>query len=165
MKLAAKLTFTHGLLIFAMLAASTAAYLSMFQVNRITSRFVSERVPVVRQAERLRIDLLKSSRALEQLMLFGADPTDNAYYRKRHHDQWVFGEAAMALLRDLDKHYDLGEDNTRIHTIDEQMSQLNDLENRIEALLVSGKPGDSATAYGLVHVQLGHPGQGGLGQH
>lgn len=154
MKLQAKLGFTYGILIFAMLATSTVAYLRMSEVNRTTAMFVSERVPIVRQAERARIDLQKSSRALEQILLFGSNPDDAAYLRARHHDQWAFGETAMAIMSDLATQYSLDEEMGRIHEIDAQMVVLNYIEARIEALIASQRPEDTATALSLAHHQM-----------
>jgi methyl-accepting chemotaxis protein len=154
MKLQAKLGFTYGILILAMFVTSTVAYLRMSEVNRTTAMFVSERVPIVRQAERARIDLQKSSRALEQLLLFGGDPADAASLHARHHDQWAFGETAMATMGDLATQYNLGDEIGRIHEIDAQMAVLNDLEARIETLIASQTPEDAATALSLAHHQM-----------
>jgi methyl-accepting chemotaxis protein len=156
MKLQAKLGFTYGILIFAMLVTSTVAYLRMSEVNRTTTMFVSERVPIVRQAERARIDLQKSSRALEQLLLFGGNPPDAASLHKRHHDQWAFGETAMATMSDLAIQYSLDDESSRIHEIDAQMAILNDLEAHIEALIASQRPEDAATALSLAHNQMAY---------
>jgi methyl-accepting chemotaxis protein len=154
MKLQAKLGSAYAILIFAMLGTSTVAYLRMSEVNRTTTLYVSERVPIVRQAERARIDLQKSSRVLEQLLLFGGDPAEAAYLRARHRDQWAFAETAMATMSDLAVQYSLDDEGVRIREIDAQMARLNDLEAHIDALIASGKPEDTASALSLAHNQM-----------
>jgi methyl-accepting chemotaxis protein len=156
MKLQAKLASAYGILIAAMLLTSTVAYLRMSEVNRTTSMFVSERVPIVRQAERARIDLQKSSRALEQILLFGGNSGDAAYLRARHHDQWAFAEAAMATMVDLAIQYKLSDEIDRIREIDAQMAQLSDLEARIDGLIASQKPENTTEAINLAHTQMAH---------
>jgi Four helix bundle sensory module for signal transduction len=154
MKLQAKLGSAYAILIFAMLGTSTVAYLRMSEVNRTTTLYVSERVPIVRQAERARIDLQKSSRVLEQLLLFGGDPAEAAYLRARHRDQWAFAETAMATMSDLAVQYSLDDEGVRIREIDAQMARLNELEAHIDALIASGKPEDTASALSLARNQM-----------
>ena len=62
MKLEAKLGSTYGILILAMLATSTVAYLRMTQVNHIIGKFISEQIPVVYSNRGARVSLGKSDR-------------------------------------------------------------------------------------------------------
>jgi len=154
MKLEAKLGMTCWILIIAMLITSTVAYLRMTEVNRLTNKLVAERVPVVNAARDVRNGLMKSSRALEDYMLFGVDPSAATMFRKQHHEFWTEAEADMNALAAMGNKYDLGPDNARIAAMSVQFQQLRDLESRIETLIASQKQEDIAEAYELVRGDM-----------
>jgi methyl-accepting chemotaxis protein len=150
MKLEAKLGSTYGILIAAMLVTSTVAYLRMSQLNRITGKFVTERVPVVECDRSARLSLGKSSLSLEEYLFFGAEPGTAAGYLNMYRGQWINTEKRMAYLRDVSNRFDLGEDNARIRSFVVQSAQLHELEDHIEALIESQKPADIAAARALM---------------
>jgi methyl-accepting chemotaxis protein len=154
MKLEHKLGSTCGITILAMLITSTVAYVRMTEVDHLTSKVVTERSPVANTARDLRDRLMSSSRALEDYMLFGVDPTAAANFRRQHHDYWEQAETSLASLTELNRRFDLGPDNARIQTIDTQMKHLKDVEDQAETLIASQKPDDMAHAYDLVRTEM-----------
>ena len=99
MKLEAKLGSTYGILILAMLATSSVAYLRMSQVNHIIGKFISEQIPVVYSNRGARVSLGKSDRILDEWLLYGAEPGATAKYRAAYLVQWADTERHMAELQ------------------------------------------------------------------
>jgi methyl-accepting chemotaxis protein len=154
MKLEAKLGSTYGILILAMLATSTVAYLRMSQVNLITGKFISEQVPLVYSNRGARLSVGKSARVLEEWLLFGADAAANANYRKAYLAQRADTERHMAELSDMNNRFDLGGDNARIHDIVARTTQLHELQNHIADLIESQKPAAIAAARDLTRGEM-----------
>jgi len=153
-KLEAKLGFTYGILIVAMLVTSTVAYLHMSEVNRLTRMLIAERMPVVNKDRDARITMEKGARALEDFLFYRADPAAAANYRKLYHAARAVSERQVSELVELSKRCDLGADAGRIPVIDAQMKELTELEDRVESLIASQKPEDAAAAYDLVKWQM-----------
>src|ERR1700677_1884954 len=122
MKLQAKLAFTYGILISAMLATSTVAYLHMSEVNRKTRTIISERVPIIKVDRDARLRMGKGVDALEDFMVFGADPAAAQRYRGVYRDEWSRADATIAVLRELADRYDLGTDRARLPVIVAQVN-------------------------------------------
>jgi methyl-accepting chemotaxis protein len=154
MKLEAKLGSTYGILILAMLATSTVAYLRMTQVNHIIGKFISEQIPVVYSNRGARVSLGKSDRVLEEWLLYGAEPGATAKYRAAYLIQWADTERHMAELNDMDSRFDLGEDNARIRDFEAQATQLHIQQDRIADLIESQKPQNVAAARELVRGEM-----------
>jgi methyl-accepting chemotaxis protein len=154
MKLEAKLGSAYGILILAMFATSTAAYRHMAEVNRLTTMLIAERIPVVNKDREARVTMEKSARALEDFLFYRTDHVAAENYRKEYHAMKKFSESQVAELVNLSKQYDLGPDKARIPVIDAQMKELTEIEDRIEFLIASQKPEDTAAAYDLVKGQM-----------
>lgn len=150
MKLEVKLGLASGLLVVAMLATSSVAYFRMSEVNRLTTMLVSERIPVVNKDREARVTMEKSARALEDFLFYRTDAAAAANYRKQYHAMKTFSETQVAQLVELSQQYDLGADKVRIPVIDAQMKRLTEIEDRVEALIASEKPEDTAAAYDMV---------------
>ena len=130
MKLEAKLGSTYGILILAMLATSTVAYLRMSQVNHIIGKFISEQVPLVYSNRGARVSLGKSDRILDEWLLYGAEPGATAKYRAAYLAQWADTERHMAELSDMGSRFELGENNDRIRDFEAQATQLHALQDQ-----------------------------------
>jgi len=154
MTLQTKLGSAYGILMVAMLATSTVAYLHMSEVNRLTTLLIAERIPVVNEDREARVTMEKSARALEDSLFYRTDPLAAANYDKQYHAMKKFSQGQMVELVELSQQYDLGADKARIPVIAAQMRELTDLEDRIESLIESQKPEDTAAAYGLVKGQM-----------
>jgi methyl-accepting chemotaxis protein len=154
MKLEAKLGSTYGILILAMLATSTVAYLRMSQVNHIIGKFISEQVPVVYSNRGARVSLGKSALLLDEWLLYGAEPGATAKYRTAYLTQWADTERHMAELRDMESRFELGENNGRIRDFEAQATQLHALQDRIADLIESQKPQNVAAARDLVRGEM-----------
>ena len=149
LKLQAKLGVTYGILIFAMLFTSTVAYLRMSEVNRITGRFISQRAPVVDADRNMRIALAKSSHALNDLLYYGVDPSAAVELHQLYRDKWVVSEEKLTMLQAMGDSFELGDDNARIRTASLQSMKVHELEDRIDSLISSHDPEDSASAQAL----------------
>jgi methyl-accepting chemotaxis protein len=154
MKLEVKLGSTYGILILAMLATSTVAYLRMSQVNHIIGKFISEQIPVVYSNRGARVSLGKNALLLDEWLLYGAEPGATAKYRAAYLIQWADTERHMAELHDMDSRFELGENNGRIRDFEAQATQLHALQDRIEALIESQKPQNVAAARELVRGEM-----------
>ena len=154
MKLEAKLGSTYGILILAMLATSSVAYLRMTQVNHIIGKFISEQVPVVYSNRGARVSLGKSDRVLEEWLLYGTDAASDAKYRAAYLSQRADTENHMAELSDMNSRFDLGEDNARISSFEAQTTQLHGLQNHIADLIESRKPEEIVAARDLIRGEM-----------
>jgi methyl-accepting chemotaxis protein len=154
MKLEAKLGSTYGILILAMLATSTVAYLRMTQVNRITSTVILERVPIADMNRKARLSLTKATRALEESLLYRSDPAVAAVYRQAYQDQWAAVDLQIGQLGDMVNRSNLEAYKSAMPVINTQINQLHQLDNRIETLIASQRPEDTAAAYELIRKQM-----------
>ncbi len=154
MKLEAKLGSTYGILILAMLATSSVAYLRMSQVNHIIGKFISEQIPVVYSNRGARVSLGKSDRILDEWLLYGAEPGATAQYRAAYLAQWADTERHMAELSDMGSRFELGENNDRIRDFEAQATQLHALQDRIADLIESQKPQNVAAARDLARGEM-----------
>jgi methyl-accepting chemotaxis protein len=137
-----------------MLATSTVAYLRMSEVNRITDKIISERVPVVACDRSVRMSLGKTVTTLEEALLFSSDRASIAKYREAYSYQWANTERHMADLHDMNSRFDLGKDNNRIRIIEAQTAQFHEVQDHITALIESQKPEDLAAARALVRGEM-----------
>jgi methyl-accepting chemotaxis protein len=149
-KLEAKLGWTYGILIVAMLATSTMAYFRVSEVNRLTRMIIAERVPIVKKDRDARLSLSKGVHSLEDFMVFSADPAAAEGYRKQYRNQWSRAKNELGEMRDMvgESHLE-ARDKDRIPVILAQLEQLHQLEDSVEALTASQNPEDAATARDL----------------
>ena len=154
MKLEAKLGVTYGLLIFAMLGTSTVAYIHMSEVNRITTRITSQRLPIVNKDRDARVSEGKTARALEDYLLFSSDAIAAESYRKEYHNQRSAVELQLGQLRDLVNGSDLAEDKSRLPDLASRMKLLHEIEDEIEAQIGSRTAAGTAAAYEQVKERM-----------
>ena len=118
MKLEAKLGSTYGILILAMLATSTVAYLRMSEVNRITGKFITEQVPLVYSNRGARVSLGKSIACWKSgCSTVGTRPQRKiprtVPLQRADTDNGIWRNCAIWTSR-----FDLGEDNARIRSFE-----------------------------------------------
>ena len=154
MKLESKLGLTTGAVILAMLLSAFTATMRIQEANRLASSATTQHVPINAVTRDVRIQMLYSIHALESYMLFGIDPASASAYRAAR-DQYIHQvDESMAKLRQYATQYNLGYDNTRINQIDQQVTQLKALEEKVVQLNESKTSQGTAQAYDTFQNQI-----------
>jgi methyl-accepting chemotaxis protein len=154
MKLESKLGLTTGAVILAMLLSAFTATMRIQEANRLAISATSQHIPINGVTRDLRIQMLYSIHALESYMLFGIDPASASAYRAAHEQHTSQADEAISRLRQFSTQYNLGYDATRISQIDQQMTQLKMLENKVVQLNESKTSQGTAQAYDVFQNQI-----------
>jgi len=154
MRLEAKLACNTGLLMAAMMLSAITAHRQIEHANQLSTRLLTQRMPVVREIRALHVDALKSVGALESSVLLGITQDLETKYNRNRREYMGHTEAALAELRATTAGMNLGRDQSRLMEIETQVAAMKEIEERAEAANGAHDANGSALAYNLLADQL-----------
>ena len=150
MKLETKLGLSTGGLIVAMLVSAGSANVRMQESNRVSTRVISERTPLIFAAKSLRVHSLGSVSQIQSYMLFGLNDETAARYRSERARLMVEARSNIQTMLALQHTLDTGEDAVRVAKLSDELTELQTLEEKVEQLNGTKTADNVAAAYVLL---------------
>ncbi len=154
MRLEAKLACNTGLVMAAMLLSAITAHRQIEHANELSTRLLTQRMPIVREIQALHVDALKSVGALESSVLLGITREMETKYNENRRECMRRTEAVLGELRETTAGMNLGPDRGRLTEIEAQVAMMKVLEEKAETANGAHDANDSAIAYYLLANEL-----------
>ena len=151
MKLETKLGLSTGVLILTSLLSALSAHTRIQEATRLSLDVTTQRIPVVMTTRDLRLQIVYTTSALESYILFGIDPTQSASFRKSRQQSVAAARSAMESLNHMVNQHHLGTDTGKLN---DQLSALLILQDKVEQLNESKTPEGTAQAYDVLQNQI-----------
>ena len=151
MKLETKLGLSTGVLILTSLLSALSAHTRIQEATRLSLDVTTQRIPVVMTTRDLRLQIVYTTSALESYILFGIDPTQSASFRKSRQQSVAAARSAMESLNHMVNQHHLGTDTGKLN---DQLSALLILQDKVEQLNESKTPEGTAQAYDILQNQI-----------
>ncbi len=154
MRLEAKLGFSTGILIAAMLLSALTAHLRMEEASQISAKVTDSRLPAMLEIRNVRQHVTRSLVALQSYMLFGTNPAASNAFRAERVSQMEAAIASLRLIEQSRTWFDDPADEALLHNLRSQVDHLVAAEGKVETLNETHSPDNLSSAYTLLETEI-----------
>ena len=154
MRLEAKLGFSTGILISAMLLSALTAHLRMQDASHISAKVTESRLPAMLEIRNVRQHVTRSLVALQSYMLFGTNPAASNAYRAERIAQMQDATEALHQLEESRTWVESPGDEASLRQLRAEVDGLVNAEQRVETLNETHTPANLASAYTLLESEI-----------